>query len=306
MRFNFFYISLIMFCSTYALISFAQQRSIRNSPSSSIVIPFTLTAHNNIVVRALLNGTDTIQLMFSTASDGVYLIKELTGKLKSLCFNSVPDTSRSWGNSINLSRSSKNNTLQIGNDVWKNLTITEDINSSFDTDGKFGMALFAGKVVEVDFDRLLIIVSTKLPFKVRKYKRLKLSNLQGLSLVEATCKTIRSSTKRLFLLHSGYNGGLLLADSCETETCIEDELPSLGEQILENAFGEKIQCKQSVMPIFLLGDHILKNVPTGFFGGLLNNSRINVAGSEIIIQFNIIIDAKRQNIFVHPSHFMNL
>lgn len=302
MRFNLVCFGLIMFCSTYALISFARQRSSTSGATKSIVIPFTLTPHKSIVVRALLNKRDTIRLMFSTASDGVYLIKDLTGKLKSLRFNGVQDTTSSWGKSVNLSRSSENNTLQIGDKVWKNLPITEDINSSFETDGKFGMALFAGKVVEIDFDRLLIIVSTKLPFKVKQYKRLKLSNLQGLSLVEATCKTIRSSTRRFFLLHSGYNGGLLLADSCEQEPCLEDELPSLGEQNLENAYGEKIRSRQSVLPTFFLGGYVLKNVQIGFFEGLLNNSRINVAGCDIIKRFNLIIDAERQNIFVRPSH----
>lgn len=302
MRFNLVCICFIVSCCTYTLYSFARQRARTLGLTKNIVIPFTLTAHNNIVVQALLNETDTIRLMFSTASDGVYLIKDFTGKLKSLRLNSLQDTVRSWGNSVHLSRSSENNALRIGDNVWKNLSITEDINSSFETDGKFGMALFTGKVVEIDFERLLIIVSTKLPLKVKQYKKLKLFNLDGLSLVEATCKTARSVSSRLFLLHSGYEGGLLLSDSCEPEPCLKDELPIFGEQILENAYGEKIRSTQSVMPTFFLGGYVLKNVQIGFFEGLLNNSRINVAGCDIIKRFNLIIDAERQNIFVRPSH----
>lgn len=53
------------------------QETIQTSRDTNIdTIPFQLTAHNNLSIKAVVNKQDTVDLMFHTASSGVTLIKK--------------------------------------------------------------------------------------------------------------------------------------------------------------------------------------------------------------------------------------
>lgn len=77
-----------------------------------IVIPFTLTASNNIVVKTILNDTDALNLMLHTAARDVTLTEDATRKAKSIKFTNT-DKVKSWGGEAD-SRFSKGNRVQIG------------------------------------------------------------------------------------------------------------------------------------------------------------------------------------------------
>ena len=138
-------------------LTFGQANGQRAKPT---IIPFTLTEHNNLSVQAILNSQDTVQLMFHTAANAVTLIDEAVKKARSIRFDGV-DSVSSWGGS-NSSRFSKSNLLQIGHQQWPNTPIWENTNSGPKTDGKFGLDLFADRIIEVDFDRQLIILHQKM------------------------------------------------------------------------------------------------------------------------------------------------
>src|SRR4051812_21865242 len=115
MRNTILYTCLFLF--TFCHISRAQEKP--------TIIPFELTPHNNLSIQAVLNGKDTIHLMFHTAASSVTLIEESIKKLTSLRFSGA-DTVKSWGGGGNASRFSENNTLQIGSLTWEHLPIWED------------------------------------------------------------------------------------------------------------------------------------------------------------------------------------
>ena len=126
-------------------------RTTRAAQTAEIAIPFTLTSHNNIVISALLNGTDTLNLMLHTAARDVTLTEEAVRKAKSIKFTNTTKV-QSWGGESD-SRYSKGNQLQLGPLQRKNLNIWEDKNSGHDTDGKFGLDFFENRIVEIDFDQ---------------------------------------------------------------------------------------------------------------------------------------------------------
>ncbi len=53
-------------------------------PNSPIVIPFRLTKDNNLVVQARLNESESLDLMFHTAFEGLALTEEAVKKLPNL------------------------------------------------------------------------------------------------------------------------------------------------------------------------------------------------------------------------------
>ncbi|HQR94788.1 MAG TPA: aspartyl protease family protein, partial [Sediminibacterium sp.] len=135
--------------------------------SASIQIPFQLTTYNNLSIQAILNGVDTVQLMFHTAANALTLTEETIKQLKSIQFVATTDSVKSWGGQANSSRYSPRNKIQIGSLSWDNQAIWENQLSGQYTQGKFGMDLFKNWVVEIDFDHSLILLHKELPSNIK-------------------------------------------------------------------------------------------------------------------------------------------
>ena len=79
--------------------------------------------------------------------------------------------------------------MEIGGLSWNKVPIWENLNSGQFTDGKFGIDLFKGRVIAIDFDKLLINVSDSLPYNIDQYQQVKLANEDDELFIEADCKT---------------------------------------------------------------------------------------------------------------------
>jgi hypothetical protein len=264
-------------------------------------IPFQLTEYNNIIVPAVLNNLDTIKLMLHTAADAVALTKDVTKNLRSINFSGKVNGVKSWGGAQNSSRYSDSNLLQIGKSVYSNITVWEDENSGQHSDGKFGLNLFANKVIELDFDKQLFIIHTKLPDKINQYQKLQLVFKDDEMFVEANCKIGDSSYKNMFLIHSGYAGDVLLDDKFVADNKMSDKLKITGERDLKDAYNNIIKTKKAILPALQLGDVQLSNVPVGFFEGSIGRQKMSIIGSDILKRFNIIIDAERQYVYLQSN-----
>lgn len=266
------------------------------SRNGEIEIPFTLTTAKNVVVRTVLNQTDTFNLMLHTAARDVTLTEEAVRKSRTLKFIGT-DKVKSWGGESD-SRFSQGNQLQIGSLTRTNLDLWEDKNSGQDTDGKFGLDFFQHRVVEIDFDHGRIVVHEKLPPQAEKYERLKLEIQAGQLLVQGICLIDGKPHTNNFLIHSGYSGGILLDDDFVAKAGIEGEISITKETNLKDSFGNTIKVKQGLMPEFLLGKARMANVPAGFFAGVLGQQKVSLIGTEILTRFNLIFDLAKADLYL--------
>lgn len=275
-------------------------RTTRAAQTAEIAIPFTLTSHNNIVISALLNGTDTLNLMLHTAARDVTLTEEAVRKAKSIKFTNTTKV-QSWGGESD-SRYSKGNQLQLGPLQRKNLNIWEDKNSGHDTDGKFGLDFFENRIVEIDFDQHRLVLHQSLPRKAAKYERLKLENQDGQLLVQGNCLIDGKSYTNKFLIHSGYSGGILLDDAFAASAGVDGKIKITDESSLKDSFGNTIKVKKGILPVFALGSAKLTNVPAGFFAGALGRQKLSVLGGDVLKQFNLIFDVAKNDLYIAPRH----
>ena len=284
----------------------AQEKKQTGKLKKEYNIPFQLTEYNNLSVKAILNQKDTVQLMFHTAANDLTLIEESVQKLKTIHFTDKTDSVQSWGNSANSSRLSKNNSVQIADLSWENVPIWENKNSGQHTDGKFGIDLFKDKVIEIDFDKMLLRIYTKLPAKSKQYEKLVLTfDTDRVNMfIGIDCKWNDSIFRSTFLIHSGYAGGLLLDDKFANENKLGEKLKITGEQALKDSYGNILKTKKAIMPFVKIGDEQLANVPVGFFEGAIGRQKMSIMGGDIIKRFNWIIDADRKFIYFKANHLM--
>ncbi|TAF34209.1 MAG: hypothetical protein EAZ67_04210 [Cytophagales bacterium] len=271
-------------------------------------IPFELTSFNNMSIKAVLNRTDTIRLMFHTGAMDLTLTEEAVKKLKSLDFDQTISGIKSWGGTSGEARVSQNNLLAIDKLQWDSLTITENKHSGQFTDGKFGLDLFKDKFVEIDFEKQILNITARPPKTLKRFEKHTLSYENGLMFIEASCGIEQGSNAMAnqFLIHSGYAGGLLLDDEFTSSNKLGEKLKTTEQKELKDSYGNVMKTNKAILPIFKIGSFVLPNVSVGFFEGAIGRQKISVMGGDILKRFNWVIDAKREFIYLKPNANYNL
>ncbi len=82
---------------------------------------------------------------------------------------------------------------------------------------------------------------------------------------------------------------------------MSSELEVVDEQKLTDSYGNVVKVKKAIMPELGIGRLRLTNVPAGFFDGTIGTQNMSVLGGDVLKRFNIIIDAKREFIYLKPS-----
>lgn len=271
-----------------------------SEPPESIVrtIDFQLTPHNNLVVKAILNETDSCDLMFHTAVDSVSLIAASTPKLKSVQFTHEVNAI-AWGGE-QAARYSPKNKIQIGDRVWSNIAIAEDRHSGIGTDGKFGWELFEGQVVEIDFDDSQIKVHSKLP-DLTGYAEFKTKYDRGGMKIECAIDVGGKNVSHRFLVHSGFSGTALFDDQFTATHKLHDRWQSSPGRDLKDSLGNVISTSRVVIPSISIGESQLKDVPAELFPGNIRSQKVSVIGSDLLKRFNFVVDADREHIYLKPN-----
>lgn len=290
---------VVLFIVMQAMLSHAANLSL-----SADTIPFERTAYNNLLVSAVLNRVDTVKLMFHTASKDVTLTQTSLPKLKSIRFDEEVDGVTSWGAASNASRMSAHNHVQLQGISWPDLPIWDDVNTGQGADGKLGFGLLEGKVLQLDFDQNLMMLTDELPLDLSSYQQLPLTFEKGNMFVTIHCSIGGKRLENRFLIHSGYSGALLFDDEFVVKHDLDSLLPAVGEKILHDAFGNAIVSKKVVVPRAEIGSHELIDVAAGFFKGASGLQRISILGADVLKRFNVVIDAQRTFIYIKPSHLI--
>ncbi|TDX02337.1 hypothetical protein [Dinghuibacter silviterrae] len=230
--------------------------------------------------------------MLHTAESGLTLTEETTARLHDLRFTGTVSGVKSWGGNANNARYGKGS-LQIGGLRWDSLTVWEDQRSGHFTDGKFGLDLFAHWVVDVDFARRVIVLRKHLP-DTSGFQKLPLSGTGSEHFVNLGCDTLTHP----FLIHSGYSGALLLDDAFVAAHGLDRTLQVVGEKELKDSFGHVLKVRTAVLPVLHIGTDTLRDVPVGFFQGVIGTQRISLLGGDILRRFHLLFDADRRYLWI--------
>ena len=266
-------------------------------------IPFTLTPYSNISIRAVLNQTDTLDLMFHTAVNSVSLTKKAVEKISNIDMSGSHQVT-SWGGSSE-ARHSSNNSVQIGNLSWGELTIWEDEHSGRLTDGKFGPNLFENKIIEIDYDKSLLIIHSSLPEMDEDYEKMAVVFKRSNMMIKADLEIGKVKYQNEFLIHSGFGGTALLDDEFVSINSIGEQLETISESELKDSFGNILKTKKVILPALNIGGSTLSDMPIGFFEGSIGRQKKSVLGGDILKRFNILIDLQQANIYFKPNGLFN-
>ena len=294
---------LLFFLTFYALLS--------NAQTAPDTIPFTLNKQSNICVKAQINGSDTLILMFHTAASGVTIIKEAVEKKLPLKLDKSSNVS-SWGGTTS-AQYSEGNILTISHQKWDSMTITQNENSGAGTDGKFGYDLFSKKIVEIDYDKNIMIIHAKMPKilrfltpKARRgYDKSKLVFKRGSMHIEGAMTIGKEMYKDSFMFHSGYGGAILLDPKIAEKYNMAAQLKTLSTSELRDSYNNIIKIETKLLPHLIVAGKNMKDIPLSF-AAQSSQIPMKVFGNDLLKRFNIIFDFQQNDIYMKPNGLWNM
>jgi len=260
---------------------------------------------NNIIIPAVINDIDTLDLMFHLAEGSISLISDMIDSLNSLKLNEESNTVKSWGGDAT-ARYATNNTIKIGKLTKDSITIHETGLSGPITDGKFGPNYFGDKPVEINFDMQAVVVHDSLPSTLTSYTKYDLEEDNGMMFISGLLTINNEMIENKFLLHTGYGGRLLLDDEFANQYDLDKKLQTISVGELKDSYGNIIKTKTSILSAIRFRDHQFTQLPISFFAGSIGRQKMSVMGCDLIRRFNIIIDRKDKKLYLNPNTNFNL
>ena len=261
-------------------------------PVERDTIPFRLSSYNNIIIQVLVNKKDTIQLAFDTGTTDFEISEET--------FKSKLSSVQSW---------KKENQIQIGNQNFKNQKLYPIETKIYEADGLFGWNLFDGKIVEIDYDKKLMIVHTQLPDFIKhqkSYNGLELHYIHDYLCIDGTLQLENKKFSSTFLFDSGYQKTLLLnSELLKKQGYPLEEQRVLKETTLKNNHMQNISTMVIRNEKLILGKIRLKNVSAQVTTGESPTTiPLHILGNEILKYFNTILDFQENKIYLKRNKLL--
>lgn len=265
--------------------------------SQSDTLHFTLNAQNNICIKARVNNSDTLSLMFHTSSTGITVTKESL-KEKILLKDKQNTNIQTWGGRAD-AEFSEHNMLFINKLKWEDITVFVNENSGPNTDGKFGYDLFAKKIVSLDYDKNFMIVAETLPKNLKGYQKMNLTFLNGSMFIDGKLEIGEEIFQDKFMFHSGYGGAILL-DPKIAEKYDMKSLKTISTSELKDSYGNVFKIETKLLPKLKIGNKTLKNVSLSF-AARSSDIPMKVFGNDLLKRFDVIFDFQKNEIYLKPN-----
>ena len=255
---------------------------------SQVVTPFRLTKHNNILVKTVVNKSDSLDLMFQIAMEDAALSPSRTRKADHITFDK---------NGI-----SDNNTIAIGKQEFDKIRFFDNELAGQEADGKIGTIIFKNKAFKIDFDNNQFITYDAMP-STKGYTAIPIRLQNEVIYLNVTSVIDGKSIPHEFYLQSGYAGGLIYDDAFSDNQKLNEKLVTISEKVLKDSAGRSFTTKQSTVPEMKIGKYTLKNVSAAFFTGELKMHNLSLFGADLLKRFNWIFDAERKVAYIKPSKY---
>ena len=251
-----------------------------------------INEQNTIFVKTVLNKTDTLLLNFDTGTSDLVLTQEtLKNKIKS-------------------SLKSGTNILQIGNREYQGFTIYPAQLTGHGTDGRFGWDLFDGMIVELNYDKGLMVVHSQLPSDVKsQYSSVPIKYFNNVFLVQVGITQDKVKNKDWYLFDTGYQRTAMLdGPLLNKQGFPAGKMTVIKKVIMKGAQGNEIPVMTSNLQSLSLGKTKLKNIPVQLLSQSrpVTGTRMNILGNEILKRFNVFLDFQKNVVYMKPNQLVNV
>jgi hypothetical protein len=252
-------------------------------------LPFVLGPNNAIHLKGKINHSKELDLIFDTGASIGVLSEEGQDKGAAL-------------------RSNNKNVFEIGNIVISNSPVSYiNYYGRLKADGVLGYNAFEGKVVEINYDKNILVIHHK-AFDTRGYVSSEMKWRGSAMFVEGRIGTRNKTCNGLFLFDTGSKWALSLNKAFVVQNGLYGTMEKTGTRRAKGADGKTIKSNTVILPALYLAGLLLPNVPTDM--ELPEESEgsleFNILGNDVLKRFNAILDYKNGFVYLKPNSLQNV
>lgn len=267
-------------------------------------IPFVIR-HGRIHVTASVNGSKPLHLMFDTGASIACLRPSAIKKGAKVAFDGTALNSAFGGTATE--KLSKDNRIEVAGLTWEHealLSLEKQRGDS--SDGILGYNVFEDKVVEIDYDRNLLLVRDSLPADLSGYARLPMRFDDGLSSIEATFNTGQKPDSGWFIIDTGATATLQVRQDFAKEHGLYDTMKKVGSSVSRGVGRKSVRNAIVRLPELGFGGFVLRNVPIHLEKATkeASVSSGSLLGMDVLKRFNTVLDYPGNVAYLKPNaHF---
>jgi hypothetical protein len=248
-------------------------------------IPFTLGDNDKIYVKGRINGGPPLDFQFDLGAGGSIIKKASVSKV-SMHFDGTIRLRNSDGdNEVPMSSA---NRLEIAGLTWDKVGFAVADNMTWREDGLIGNGLFVDKVIEIDYDRMLIVVHDTLPPLSSGWMQQELILDGVVPFTRGTLEVDGTTQRGWFLLDTGAYTSILNSEQLSAPSKIVREFRQMvggGPQGPSIAVGPQA---------FAAPNYSVRN-----YDG--DPSSLGLLGNDILSRFNLVLDNRGGSLYLRPN-----
>jgi hypothetical protein len=291
-------------CYTQIVSAIPPKNKLQSNIITHDTIPFILTKYNAIHVNSIINECDTLNLHFDVGSFDFHFTRNAILK-KTKLLSTQPDaiTGKVKPNFNNLEKIYK---IQLGNYVVNNPDMIPTQLTAREMDGRFGWSIFEGKIVEIDYDKNLLIIHSDLPKKLKGYTKSKIKFIHSFVCIKSALEVDGKQYVGDFLFDTGSDQAMILDSSWVTRNNFPKDLKLIKMSSFRDPRGNKYENKIVQTPQLSINSFTLINVPATLMGSKRPlDFEMNYFGNGVLKRFNTILDFKNDCIYLKPNKLIN-
>ena len=291
----------------YTEISTARSSYYKNCKGCIITkdtIPFALGKDNRVYITGRVNGSPLLKFFFDNGADNTILFPSALTKGAKLKFDGSIQSRATGGTETR--KTSNTNDIEISKLQWHNEQVMYVDKQIGEGDGTIGYDVFEDKVIEMDYDKQLMIIHDA-SFKLDKgYAKFQMQ-LNGGEVPSITGTVINQDKKIIadFLFDMGATGCLFLNQGFLKKNNLYGTMETIGEAQTTGAGSGVTKTTRAILPEFIFGNYSFNDVPVNLEDPAEHDPGTGVLGMDILKRFHTILDYQNNVIWLKPNGLVN-
>ena len=276
----------------------------QSSAEGPVAIPITLR-HGKPHLQGTVNNSTTLDLIFDTGADSNVLYPSATGKRARLEFDGTTINTGTGGTTVR--DSSRDNRLEIAGLQWDHQPVIYVEKQADAADGIIGYPIFEDKILEIDYDRMVMIVYDTLPRHAVEFAKIPMPFSGSLTAVEAVLANGERTISGLFNLDTGGTGTLMVNRAFAAAHGLYGTMRKLGTSKSGGVGSGTVHNEIARLPELMIAGFTLRDVPI-HIELPSDGPKTPPGGSlcmEVLDRFNIILDYSRYEAYFKPNTLFN-
>ena len=175
-----------------------------------------------------------------------------------------------------------------------------------DADGHFGWNLFENKIVELDYEKNVMMIHPEIPRDLTAYSKMKIEYINTLFCIVGTIKIGEQEFSNRYLFDSGFQRAVLLDKDLRKKSKFPEDLNVIKESKLRNAAGDVFINRVVKVDEVCFDRTCASSVPIQLLS-TPNPARFetHILGNELLKRFNTILDFQNDVVYLKVNSLMS-